>query len=386
LPDYHNVSTRRSFLHHTLGGLSAGTLLTQHHPCSGHAQNTIDDRTVPAAVIHKTSNIQIGIRIHQGWMKNKDDNDLLFLKQIGVNHVDITLNLIKSYQEHGIFTKENLNALIRRLDGAGLMIERANSLASHYLHAHLHDAQGQREIDQLKRIADMLCDAEIPVYGIQSCQAALHVENSRGGWIYENGRGGYRFPSFNVRRSLSAAPQPKYRVTAEQLWKGLLNIYRQVIPHVEGSKTNIAMHGNDPPLYQYLGNPQILCRFADFDRLFSEVPSDHNGITFCVGTRYESGQNTLDGIRHFGDQGKLFHVHFRNVTGTLPQDGRYSEVFIDDGDIPMPEVLRTLHEVGYQGVIDYDHPMGITGDQPLPKQYISFCVGYMRGLLQSLHS
>ena len=90
---------------------------------------------------------------------------------------------------------------------------------------------------------------------------------------------------------------------------------------VEGSKTRIAMHGNDPPLYQYLGSPQILCRFADFDRLFAEVPSKHNGITFCVGTRYESGEDVFAGIRHFGSQGKLFHVHFRNVRGTLPAGG-----------------------------------------------------------------
>lgn len=378
-----NVSNRRSFLSHTVG-LAAPTFLAHRSAYPVLGENTSSRSSTPAAAARKTSNIRIGIRINQGWMNSKNDNDLLFLKQIGVNHVDITLNLIKGYREHGIFTKDNLRALIRRLDGSGLVIERANSLGSHYLHAHLHDAQGQREIDHLKRIGDMLSDCEIPVYGIQACQAASHVENSRGGWVYEKGRGGYRFPSFNVKRSLSAAPTPKYLVTAEQLWKGLLNIYRQVLPHVEGSKTNIAMHGNDPPLYNYLGNPQILCRFADFDRLFSEVPSSHNGITFCVGTRYESGQNILDGIRHFGNQGQLFHIHFRNVIGTLPKDSHYSEVFIDDGNIPMPDVLRTLHEVGYQGVIDYDHPMGITGDEPLPKQYVSFCVGYMRGLLQSL--
>ena len=36
------------------------------------------------------------------------------------------------------------------------------------------------------------------------------------------------------------------------------------------------------------------------------------------------------------------------------------------------------------GVIDFDHPVGITGEGRLPKQYISFAVGYMRGLLHNL--
>jgi mannonate dehydratase len=173
-------------------------------------------------------------------------------------------------------------------------------------------------------------------------------------------------------------------VTADQLWKGLLNIYRQVIPVIDGSKTRVAMHGNDPPLYDFLGSPQILCRFADFDRLFAEVPSKNNGITFCVGTRYESGENVFEGIQHFGKQGKLFHVHFRNVRGTLPKNNGYAEVMVDDGDLNMAQVLRALDAVGYDGVIDYDHPMSITGDRPLPKQYIAFAVGYMRGLLDSL--
>jgi mannonate dehydratase len=156
------------------------------------------------------------------------------------------------------------------------------------------------------------------------------------------------------------------------------------MPILDGSKTRLAMHGNDPPLYQHLGSPQILCRFTDFDRLFREVPSQNTGITFCVGTRYESGEDVFAGIRHFGQQGKLFHVHFRNVRGTLPARRGYEEVFVDDGDLDMARVLRTLHEVGYAGVIDFDHPVGIVGDEPLPKQYIAFAVGYMRGLLDSL--
>jgi mannonate dehydratase len=155
------------------------------------------------------------------------------------------------------------------------------------------------------------------------------------------------------------------------------------MPIVEGSKTMIAMHGNDPPLPEHLGSPQIVCRYADFDRLFREVPSKHSGMTFCVGTRYESGEDVFEGIRRYGRQGKLFHVHFRNVRGTLPRGG-YSEVFTDEGDLNMADVLRTLVEVGYDAVIDYDHAMHITGDQPLPKQYIAFAVGHMRGLLQSL--
>jgi mannonate dehydratase len=283
-----------------------------------------------------------------------------------------------------VFAKADLQAFIDRLDACGLRIERANALNSHCLNAHLNRSSGEREIDNLKRIAEMVAAAEIPVLGIQACQATQHVDGARSGWTRQRGRGGYEYPHFSQARAKAEAPQPKYLVTRDQLWKGLINIYRGVMPVVEGSKTFIAMHGNDPPLPEHLGSPQIICRYADFDRLFSEVPSKHNGITFCVGTRYESGEDIFEGIRRYGQQGRLFHVHFRNVRGTLPANGGYSEVFVDEGDLDMARVLRALHEAGYSGVIDYDHAMQIPGDQPLPKQYIAFAVGYMRGLLNGL--
>src|SRR5690349_2431775 len=232
--------------------------------------------------------IRIGVRFNDAWLHSRSDEDLKFFKQIGVDHVDIELVLIKGYKESGIFTKADLRAFIDRLAAAGLRIERANALAPYALNALLNRPEGQKEIDNLKRIGELLADAQVPVFGIQACQSAQHVGGSRAGWSREHGRGGYGYPSFSVKRAEAEAPKPKYKVTRDQLWKGLINIYKQVMPTVEGSKTVIAMHGNDPPLPENLGSPQIICRYADFERLFHEVPSKHNGMTFCVGTRYES--------------------------------------------------------------------------------------------------
>jgi mannonate dehydratase len=371
-----NPRSRRSFFCHAAGAAALVPLAA-----IPNSSTVVSASTAPAP---QPSRIRIGTRISGAWLQSENDNDLRFLKQIGVDYLDIELSLVKGYRETGGITKAALHELMTRFDAVGLRIERANALGPQILNAHLGRPEGQREIDQLKRIAELLSEAEIPVYGIQACQATDHIATPRAGWSRAKGRGGYEYPAFDAGAAEMPAPTPKYRVTADQLWKGLINIYKQVVPLVEGSKTRIAMHGNDPPLYEYLGNPQILCRFADFDRLFAEVPSRHSGITFCVGTRYESGEDVFAGLRHFGGQGKLMHVHFRNVRGTLPANQGYQEVFVDDGDLNMARVVRTLNDVGYDGVIDYDHPITITGDRPLPKQYIAFAVGYMRGLLQSL--
>ena len=144
------------------------------------------------------------------------------------------------------------------------------------------------------------------------------------------------------------------------------------------------MHGNDPPVPSIGGVPQILYDFAAFDRLFAEVPSSNSGMTFCVGTRYESGEDIFEGIRRFGAQDKLFHVHFRNVQRTIPAGKGYEEGMPDEGDLSMYRVAKALQDAGYEGVIDYDHIMRLSTDGPAGREYIAYCVGHMRGILQSL--
>ena len=108
-------------------------------------------------------------------------------------------------------------------------------------------------------------------------------------------------------------------------------------------------------------------------------------MTFCVGTRYESGEDVFEGIRRFGGQGRIFHVHFRNVRGTIPDTGGYEEVSPDLGDMNMFHVVRALHEAGFEGAIDYDHIMKLAGDEE-GRAYIALCVGQMHGFLQALET
>jgi len=53
--------------------------------------------------------------IHPKWFESEGDGDLHFLKQIDVDHVDISLNLIKGYEATGTFEKSDLAQLIDRL-------------------------------------------------------------------------------------------------------------------------------------------------------------------------------------------------------------------------------------------------------------------------------
>lgn len=339
--------------------------------------------------------------IHPKWFESEGDQDLHYLKQIGIDHVDVSLNLIEGYEQTGIFEPEGLNRLVERLGKAGLKIERVTARGRV---SRDDTVDVNKEIDKVCRVTEMVGEADIPVMlpfspslesthrqsaslesgYFQGQYAGQLVDPAMAGWEERSGRGGYLFPAYRHEEVESPLSDTEAAEISEKLWQELIKTYKSLMPVAESSGVLMAQHGADPPISPLRGVPQILATYAEFERLFQEVPSPNNGMTFCVGTRYESGEDLFEGIRRMGGQGKIFHVHFRNVRGTLPRDGGYEERFTDDGEINMMEVVRTLDEVGYDRALDYDHVVRTNGDSFIGRQSAAFSAGYIRGLLAGL--
>jgi mannonate dehydratase len=86
------------------------------------------------------------------------------------------------------------------------------------------------------------------------------------------------------------------------------------------------------------------------------------------------GVDAIQAIRAFGEQRKLFKVHFRNVTQPLPH---FVETFVDDGCQDMYQVMKALQEVGFRGVVIPDHIPRMADD---PRLGTAFTIGYMKAL------
>ncbi|MBI2918640.1 MAG: mannonate dehydratase [Chloroflexi bacterium] len=325
----------------------------------------------------------VGTRIGPEWLKSGDD--LRFLKQVGVDYLSVSLHALKGYAETGRFEKDDLSRLVDRLDSFGLKIGRASSYGPPVDDIHLGRPNSQRRTDDLCQALETLGQVGIGVFCIRCLWAETLLKQERPGWSNKYGRGGYEYPAFSLGALESARCEPELRVTAGQLWDNLIELHRQVVPVAEQAGVKLAMHGNDhPPLYWAYGNPQVLCQYADFDRLFAAVPSPNNGMTFCIGTRYETGEDVFEGIERYGLLGKIFYVDFRNVRGTLPKTRGYEEVYPDDGDLDMGGVVRALDQAGYQGVLDIDHIRQMSGDTPLGHRFVAYAAGYIKGLLAGL--
>jgi mannonate dehydratase len=174
-------------------------------------------------------------------------------------------------------------------------------------------------------------------------------------------------------------------VSEEQLWQSLEYFLKAVLPVAEDAGVRLALHPDDPPLSPIRGVGRIMTSPENFDRALDLVPSPNSGITFCQGCFAEMGVDVPALIQHYAQRGKIFHVHFRNLTGTAE---KFTEQFHDDGDVNMYAVMKALHDNGYQGTLRPDHaPTMATEENTTPGYAILgkiFALGYIRGLLTAI--
>ena len=170
------------------------------------------------------------------------------------------------------------------------------------------------------------------------------------------------------------------RVPETEVWRRMDGFMERVLPAAESAGVRLAFHPNDPPLPLYRGVEQPFIDPDGLGRLLDRYDSPNVGLLFCLGTMQETGKDMPAALRRFGERGKLFNIHFRNVRGIIP---RFEEVFQDEGDYNAADQMRTLHEVGFDGFVMPDHYPGLLGDNEARERARAWCVGYLRALIQA---
>ena len=87
------------------------------------------------------------------------------------------------------------------------------------------------------------------------------------------------------------------------------------------------------------------------------------------------GKNVFEMIRDFGGRGRIFEVHFRNVTSPLPH---FDETFPDDGYMDMYAVMKALRQVKFTGAAEPDHVPKLAGDTGILRAGTAYCIACMR--------
>jgi mannonate dehydratase len=200
-------------------------------------------------------------------------------------------------------------------------------------------------------------------------------------------RGGSVVTSFDNSLMKDAPPTENGPITEEKLWQTLEYFLKKVTPVAEKWNVKLAMHPDDPPLSPIRGVGRIMRSIENYQRLLDLVPSPMNGITMCQGNFTLMTDDLPGVIRHFGKQGKIFFVHFRDVRGTAE---KYEETWHDAGKTDMLACMRAYKDINFEGVLRPDHVPTVEGDSNENAGYSSFgrlyAIGYIRGLRQAVYA
>lgn len=284
-------------------------------------------------------------------VKKASDDDLLFLKQIGLRWIHASFGSDASPEE--------IRSSQERLARFGLKIHCG--IVDTYRSLRIQLGQPGRDQD-IEKFQTFL--RHLGSLGIYSSKIDFHPGNTYTTRMIETPRG-YRSREFSLD-DFRAAEKNKFdrEYSADDIWSFYTYFIRAVLPVAEKADVRLALHPDDPPLPMMNGVAKIFTNYEGIRRA-DEIAgrSKHWGLTFCVGTWSEGGdkmgKDVFGMIRDFGARDKIFAVHFRNVSSPMP---KFHETLHDDGYLDMYKVMKTLREVKCQASLIPDHYPGLAGD------------------------
>ncbi|HEX7962491.1 MAG TPA: mannonate dehydratase, partial [Terriglobales bacterium] len=203
------------------------------------------------------------------------------------------------------------------------------------------------------------------------------------------GRGGATYSTFNYQEVSDPDKLTEAgNVSADQSWERIAYFLNHVLPVAEEYKVRLACHPEDPAMPEpqgFQGVHRVLSSTDGLKKFTALDPSPYHGLNFCQGTVAESLKNPreeiYEAIRYFGSRGKIFNVHFRNITGGFLH---FQETFPDNGDVDFVRAIRAYRDVGYDGMLMPDHVPKIQGDTD-GRQAFAYCFGYIQALIQMVN-
>src|SRR6266566_4601401 len=301
------------------------------------------------------------------------EEDLVFAKQLGVEFVSIPTR-------GG--TYETFARYKRRVEAAGLRVANIGNANVHNMPEVTLNLPGRdRKIEEYKQYLRDLARAGIfyTTYahmgnGIWSSQRettrggaaarAFRLETAKGSW---NGKT-FESPLTHGRK-----------FTKEELWDNYTFFIKRAAPVAEELGIRIGIHPDDPPVPELGGVPR--CIFGNFDgyaRALEIANSPNIGVCLCCGTWMEGGRgmgkDVLEATRAFAKMGKLWKIHFRNVSAPIPS---FVETFVDNGYTDMKQVMRALVAVDFRGILIADHVPQMIGDR---RTAWAYSIGYIKAL------
>ncbi len=324
-------------------------------------------------------------------LNDLSDENLTWAAQMGVTHIAVNATRGPGTEaiEHpdGTWRVEGIRAVQRRLAGYGITMDVLSlDLQSTYVtrqrFPRIMLGQPGRDDDIAIIMQNVRAAGAAGVPCLKYNLNLLGVPRTG----RTPGRGGVTYSQFDIDQWTDTTPTEFGPRPAEQVWEAITYFLERVVPVAEAAGVKLACHPHDPALPPggLRGVDTVLGSVAGLQRFLAITPSPYHGLNFCQGTVAEMcadpRREVPEIIRHFGERGAIFMVHFRNIRGGYLN---FEEVFPDEGDVDMYQCIKLYQGLDYRGMILADHVPHSQVDTPWGHRQRSFCLGYIRALIQA---
>ena len=191
------------------------------------------------------------------------------------------------------------------------------------------------------------------------------------------GRGERNGPGAGDRRGASI----------DDIYERITYFLDRVLPVAEEYNVRLANHIADPPApVGYRGitrwnSPRVFEGIKRFAQLYD---SPSHGFNLCLGSTAEGLEDPkteiIPIIKWVGERNQIFNIHLRNIKGGW---NNFQEVYPDNGDMDFHQIIRTLRDVGYDGMVMPDH-IPRHDDPASGLQGHAFAFGYIKALIHAV--
>ncbi len=327
---------------------------------------------LPAAPLkdeYDPGNIKIATRLS---IRSASDDDLLFLRQLGLRWVHAEFGAEAPY--------DFIRSTQERLGRFGIKIYVGVMDAYRSLKIQLGQPGRDQDIEKFQVFLRDLGRLGIPVSKID-----FHPGNTYTTTMIEGPRG-YTSREFNLDDFRKKGEKQFFdrQYSAEEIWSNYTYFVKAVLPVAGQAGVKLALHPDDPPLAVMNGVAKVFIDESGYRRADQIAGGSPNfGLMFCVGTWAEGGdrmgRDIFGMVKDYGARGKIFAVHFRNVSSPLP---RFHETFMDDGYLDMYQVMKAFRQARFNGSMVPDHIPAFAGDRGMNRAGTAYCITYMRSLLK----
>jgi len=324
------------------------------------------------------------MRVALGQFNEMTHERLTFAKQLGVSGVQMNNPLLP--METGYWQVADLKRVKDQVDEYGLVLEALENVPRTFYDKAMLGLPGRDEqIENYQTTIRNMAEVGIPVLGYN------WMPNRVWRTPHAKGRGGALVTSYDatlidtyplVAGIREVEELEGGTVSHDEMWANYKYFVDAVIPVVEEVGMKLALHPDDPPVPELGGIARLFDSSEGYKKAFEIAPSANHGMEFCMGCFSEMGEDVIEALRYFGNDGRLFYIHFRDVQGCVPN---FQECFLGEGNVDVVDAMRVLKEVNFDGFIIDDHVPQMIDDSSWRHRGHAHATGYILALVDAVN-